>query len=857
MSWSAKFGFCVSALALLLGAGCYGQHPCSQAEACNGVDDDCDGLADEDFTDAHGRYDDIDHCGACGVACADVFPSAARTECVASVASGAAEHMCRIVACAKGERAVDGACVPDVPILCLPCQADDDCERRSQGALCLDSFSGGGRCGKQCAGADDCPKGFRCEQEPDWVTPQCRPARGSCACTDDMVGADLACELRSGDRLCAGTQRCGDNGLGECVTTLAETCDGTDEDCDDNIDEDFTDARGRYLDAMHCGGCNQACVAPGPQMSAQCVGEADGARCDVKCDAGYVDVDGLATTGCECKRMGAVGAVIGADANCDGKVDPTPPYVFVSPLGDDKNDGSDAEAPVATIQRGIARGAATGHAVLVARGLYEGPVEIVGGLTLLGGYSPDFRERDLGIHPVVIEAPSGNHGAPVLGCFGVREDARVDGFGVYATDATTAGTGATAVVLDGCGPEVVLSRVTVVAGRGAPGVAGLDSSAGLSRWGLVSLAELAGLDGTDGSSGNLQGNPCTGLTAGVAGDKVCPRGNVSGGDGGAGSCPDLSVICANGGATGCGNGGCTDFTSGGVCDIDAALAVAVPNPPAEPGHGSKAGAAGAVTYNSPTDHGVCNFCDDNPTMAREGGDGGDGGSGKDGAAGDGCNAEESVSWSTWRVRSGDGEDGRDGGDGSGGGGATGGAGYAVIGNTTGTCDDVAGGSGGGGGSGGCGAPAAGGGGGGGASIAILVRLPMASAEGPKFTDVRVVTASGGDGGEGGVGADGGAGGTGGIGGASKFWCARNGGRAGDGGNGGAGGGGGGGCGGASYGLYVVPAGEDADKYAEALRDAVVVERAGIAGRGGAGGFSPGHSGTAGSNGVVADVFLAQ
>ncbi|MEZ4399783.1 MAG: hypothetical protein R3B06_07175 [Kofleriaceae bacterium] len=60
-------------------------------EVCNGVDDDCDGMADEDFdlTSAH------DHCGACGTVCADTN---ATNACVASVC---------VPACAAGARDCD------------------------------------------------------------------------------------------------------------------------------------------------------------------------------------------------------------------------------------------------------------------------------------------------------------------------------------------------------------------------------------------------------------------------------------------------------------------------------------------------------------------------------------------------------------------------------------------------------------------------------------------------------------------------------------------------------------------------------------------------------------------------------
>ena len=43
-------------------------------EHCNGEDDDCDGLSDEDFLDTSGRYVHVDHCGECNSPCAAPGP---------------------------------------------------------------------------------------------------------------------------------------------------------------------------------------------------------------------------------------------------------------------------------------------------------------------------------------------------------------------------------------------------------------------------------------------------------------------------------------------------------------------------------------------------------------------------------------------------------------------------------------------------------------------------------------------------------------------------------------------------------------------------------------------------------------
>jgi hypothetical protein len=866
--------------ALLIGGlhGCYDSKPCGR-EVCDGRDNDCDDLTDEGFVDAAGDYTELEHCGACNVSCDAVVPSAASTECRAG---DDGEYRCVASNCPEGEVLRDGACGAPTIALCAPCDSDEECEALAEGAQCLPE----GHCGQPCViGTNGCPRGFDClaraaqpdgEQASDTAARvvsadgQCTPATGSCSCTPAQIGLALGCALVSPEGArCVGERECTAGGLTECRPAIEETCNGLDDDCNGAIDESFVDELGRYVSAEHCGACNAACIAPGAHMVAACIAPAADifpdvpARCDVECEPGFVDVDGLSATGCECSLLSPGGPVIGGDADCDGVIDETPDLIFVAPQGDDTSDGQDVGRPVRTLARGSALGQLTGRRVLVARGVYQGPLALVGGVTLLGGYSADFRERDPSQHPSLIEhgsaalGPSG--GAPVVTCTDIDLPTRLEGFTVLGTDATTAGAGSTTVYLSGCSDDVALADITVLAGRGAAGTAGDNSSSRLASWGLGSLTELSGNDGGSGGAGTPSDSGiCLGVAAGSGGQKVCSRGaasqrDVAGGNGGASECTDLSTLCVNGSGMPCGNAGCTDFTSGGVCDLDAALELAVSQPAAQPGRGADGGDEGVQPYSAPTNRNVCNFCDDNPSLPREGGDGGDGVSGDHGPSGEGCGMNDLFDSATGRMSSGAGEDGEDGDDGSGGGGATAGGGFAAIGNTPprdgSPCSNRAGGSGGGGGSGGCGAPGAGGGTGGGSSIGIAIHLGQSSV-GPSFTRVRVVTGSGGDGGPGGIGAAGGTGGTGALGGTAAFFCARNGGRGGDGGPGGAGGGAGGGCGGSSYGLVLV--GDPTAGYLSNIERQAVIERAGVAGRAGAGGFSPGNRGENGLAGSVQD-----
>ena len=823
---------------LVFCSGCYAHHECPPDELCNLFDDDCDGRIDEGIVSDDGVYRSDDHCGTCGVRCADAYPTAEVTACVDDPALG---PVCRLVSCPVGfHRSGDGSCAPDVPVLCLACTEDDDCALRVPGARCLDTASGQRRCGQPCDGGAMCPDGFLCRDG------QCSPLSGWCNCDASMEDAELACILRVDEdgHACVGIQRCTDAGPGPCEPALGEACNDQDDDCDGSVDEDFRDDAGRYVDRLHCGGCAIPCVEPGPNMEAICAPAGGGVSCQIECLEGFVDVDGIAANGCECERFDGMGPppVVGGDADCDGVPDDTDDFIYVTTTGSDTNPGTLAR-PMRTLNTALARGDAVNKDVLVSRGVYDGPLDVVGGTSIFGGYSPDFRDRDLELFSVVIESPS--PGAPAIICQDVRVATAIEGFTVAASDAVGAGVGSSGVYFDGCGPELALRAVTVFAGRGSEGANGADSSERISEWGFETLDDLDGTRGGDGGLGNPEGVSCTTVAGGTPGLQMCNGRDVRGGTGGAAACPETG--CVNGSP--CGNGGCTDYTVGGVCDFDAVLADAVPNPAPTDGRGPAPGVAGPLTYNAPTNRGVCNFCDDNPTLPRDSAHGADGGAGTDGFGGPGCGARPLLDVASGRLSGGAGRGGLDGLDGSGGGGASAGAGYDVIGATSGMCADRSGGSGGGGGSGGCGAPGATGGTGGGGSVGIVVRLPSGMGAGPVFENVRVITESGGRGGDGGVGADGGSGGPGGVGGIGQFWCARTGGRGGDGGRGGAGGGGGGGCGGPSHGAYIVARGADASAYRDTVSASLVIDRTGIAGRAGAGGFSPGASGADGLDGA--------
>ena len=205
-------------------------------EVCDYYDNDCDDAVDEGFLDPEtGKYRSIAHCGACGRSCEDTLPHASER---CDLVDG--EPTCVVAACDDGFFQLDAfTCLQARTTLCLACADDANCQVPGDRCLALD---GARYCGRDC-GPDNrhgeeegvCPEGYACLAVADLGgVRQCQPLSRSCTCLAEHTGTVRACVRANDAGVCYGQEVCDPAaGWSACSarTPAVEVCDGVDDDC--------------------------------------------------------------------------------------------------------------------------------------------------------------------------------------------------------------------------------------------------------------------------------------------------------------------------------------------------------------------------------------------------------------------------------------------------------------------------------------------------------------------------------------------------------------------------------------------------------------------------------------------------
>ena len=312
-------------------------------ELCDYQDNDCDGSVDEDFRDeATGLYDDDGNCALCNNSCAGAVAFSEATAC--AITGG--KPSCIATSCQPGYFITGDATQICVPLSggfdCSPCVGDGNCTDLPGGA-CV-AMDGGTFCSRACVTGADCPDGTDC------AGGHCVPVSNSCSCLPANQGATRSCFDSNAAGVCFGVQTCDATktpGWSTCTAAQpkAEECDDVDNNCNGLVDEGVAhdpalcenqNPYGSCQGDWACGGTKGwLCPAATPEAEA-CNGKDD--DCDGLIDDGLPQTKPCSVTNvfgtCEGQAVcvGTAGWICQAqtpaleacdyqDNNCDGVVD--------------------------------------------------------------------------------------------------------------------------------------------------------------------------------------------------------------------------------------------------------------------------------------------------------------------------------------------------------------------------------------------------------------------------------------------------------------------------------------------------------------------------------------------------------